>query len=83
MKEFIASLLKPFANLCFRLANSVSPTVAIVIYIVLLAALALWVLTLKKERPQPAAGKITILKDLRLWAVLILLIQIAIYIILR
>jgi len=84
MKEIIISLLKPFANLCYKFATAVSVQTALVIYILVLAALVVWVLSLKKEKPgRTEHGKILFLRDLRLWAVLILLLQAVIYIIFR
>jgi hypothetical protein len=84
MKEIIISLLKPFAQLCYKFATAVSVQTALVIYILVLAVLAVWVLSLKKEKSGEADdGKILFLHDLRFWAVLILLLQAVIYIIFR
>jgi len=85
MKEFIISLLKPFAQVCYKLVNAVSVRAALAVYILVMVSLALWVLTLKQERPQKtsAAGKNLFLHDLRFWAVLILFLQIIIYLIFR
>jgi hypothetical protein len=85
MKEIIISLLKPFADLCFRCVNLVSTDVAVFLYIFVLAAIAVWVLTLKQEKPERGqrGGKFLFVHDLRVWAVLILLVQAAIYIIFR
>jgi len=85
MKEMIISLLRPFAQVCNRLVNAVSTDAAAVIYILVMAAVAVWVLTLKQEKPQKANGfgKGLLLKDLRYWAVLILLLQIIIYVVFR
>jgi hypothetical protein len=84
MKEIIISLLKPFANLCYKFATAVSVQTALVIYILVLAALVVWVMTLKKEKPgRYNHGKILLLRDLRFWAVSILLMQAVIYIIFR
>jgi hypothetical protein len=84
MKEFIISLLKPFAQLCYKFATAVSVQTALIIYILVLVALAVWVLSLKKEKPSKADhGKILFLHDLRFWAILILSLQVVIYIIFR
>ncbi len=85
MKEIIISLLKPFADLCFRCVNLVSADVAVFLYILVLAAIALWVLTLKQEKPQRSQkpGKALFVHDLRVWAILILFVQAVIYIIFR
>lgn len=85
MKEMIVKVVKPFADMCFEMANSISPDTAIIFYILVLAVICLWVITLRQEKPQKAAGssKLIFLTDLRLWAVLILVIQAAIYLIFR
>jgi len=86
MKEMIISLLRPFAQVCNRFVNAISTDVAAVIYILVMAAVAVWVLTLKQEKPQKvnSAGKgLLVIKDLRYWAVLILLLQIIIYVVFR
>lgn len=84
MKEIIISLLKPFAQLCYKFATAVSVQTALVIYILVLVALAVWVLSLKKEKSGRADhGKILFLHDLRFWAILILSLQAVIYIIFR
>jgi len=85
MKEIIISLLKPFADLCFRCVNFISPDVALFLYIFVLAAIAVWVLTLKQEKPQRSQkpGKFLFVHDLRVWAISILFVQAVIYIIFR
>ena len=85
MKEAIVNLLKPFAEACHRLAMAIPLDVAAAIYVLVLAMLACWVLTLKREKPSPAGGSHIrdFLRDLKFWAVLILLIQATIYVILR
>ena len=85
MKQIITDLLKPFAQLCYRFAAAVPVRTALVIYILVLAALAIWVLTLKRENPRKAADcdRLFFFHDLRLWAVLILFLQMVIYIVFR
>ena len=85
MKEQLTAWLKPFAESCFEFANSVSPTGVLAIYLLVLAALALWVLTLKQERPRPreGSGAWGIFRDLRVWAVAILVLQMLIYVVVR
>jgi hypothetical protein len=82
MKEIIISLLKPFADLCFRCVNVVSTDVALFLYILVLAAMAVWVVTLKQEKPE-RGGRALLVHDLRVWAVLILFVQAVIYVIFR
>lgn len=83
MKEIIISLLKPFADFCFRCVNLVSTDVALFLYISVLVAIAVWVLTLRQEKPQrnQRPGKFLFVHDLRVWAILILFVQAVIYII--
>ncbi len=85
MKEIIIDLLKPFAELCYKFVAAVPVRTALVIYILVLVAMAAWVLTLKRERPRKAAdcGKLLFFRDLRLWAILILFLQIVIYVVFR
>jgi len=85
MKEIIISLLKPFADVCFRCVNSISPDIAVFLYIFVLVAVAAWVLTLKQEKPKrnQKPGKFLFVHDLRVWAILILFVQAVIYIIFR
>lgn len=85
VRDKIASSLKPFADMCFKLVNAVSSGQAILIYILVLVAVAVWVLTLKQEKPKKEdwPGKMLLLHDLRLWAVLILVLQIGFYVIFR
>ena len=85
MKEQLALWLKPFAEGCFKVANMISPTGALAIYLLVLAALACWVISLQQERPGPreGSGAWVIFSDLRMWAVAILTLQMFIYIIFR
>ncbi len=85
LRNALISLLKPFAQFCFNLVKPVSSDQAILIYILVLAAIALWVMTLRQEKPKKEdwPGKILIFHDLRLWAVLILVLQIGFYVIFR
>ena len=85
MKEMIVNLLKPFANACYSVVSAIPLSAVAAIYVLVLVILAVWVLTLK---PEKAAGadepqKCPFLSDLRLWAVLILLVQAIIYVLLR
>jgi len=84
MKEVIVSVLKPVAEFCFELVNKVTPDMAIVIYVVLMALLALWVMTLKQEGiREDGRGRYRFWQDLRTGAVVILVLQIIIYLIFR
>ena len=85
IKESLISLLKPFAETCFKLVNAVSPSQAILIYIFVLVVVGIWVLTLKQEKPSSSdwPGKVLVLHDLRFWASVILVLQIGLYIIFK
>ena len=84
MKEQLISFLKPFAEGCFSLVREIPLGVAALMYVALLACIAVWVLTLKKEKPAPAVhGSGLLFHDLRFWAICILVVQAAIYIVLR
>jgi hypothetical protein len=77
MKELLVSLIKPFAQMCYKLANTVSPSVALGIFVGVVVLLALWVMTLKQEKKRPDGTSYPIWRDLRAWAILILVAQIA------
>ena len=85
MKKTIITILKPFADWCFELVNTIPPAVALIIYVAVLMVVALWVLTLKVEKPGTDQKRFLplFLHDLRLWAILILIIQAVIYIVFR
>ena len=84
MKEVIVSVLKPVAKFCFELVNKVTPDMALIIYVVLMALLALWVMTLKQEGVrEDGGGRYRFWQDLRTGAVVILVLQIIIYLIFR
>jgi hypothetical protein len=85
MKTTIITIFKPFADLCFELVNTIPPAVAFIIYVAVLMVIALWVLTLKVEKPGTDQKFILplLMHDLRLWAILILIIQAVIYIVFR
>ena len=63
----------------------ISPTGALAIYLLVLAAIAFWVTTLKHERPgrREGSGAWVVFNDLRVWTVAILLLQMLIYVIFR
>ena len=84
MKQAIISVLKPVAELCFELVNKVSPDMALIIYILLMAALTLWVMTLKQEGiRQGSKGRYRFWQDLRTGAVFIMILQMIIYLVFR
>jgi hypothetical protein len=84
VREALIGALKPVASWFYQLTASVPLKVVLLLFVVTLLTLAAWVISLKSEKPDPAQGSGggRIFSDLRLWAVLILLIQTAIYIVL-
>ena len=86
MKSLLVSLLKPVAGRLFLLVNSVPASAALALFIVFLITIGVWVWTLDRERVEKAedSGRVgPIAGDLRVWASVLLVIQIVIYIVLR
>jgi len=82
MRDWLAELLKPFAELMFALVMSVPLSMVRLIFLGILAALAVWAITLPAQRPEPVEGrKQSLLSDLRLFAVGLLLLQSIFYLI--
>ena len=81
MKEILVACLRPFADLCTRLFQTIPLYVAQMILILVMMGLTIWVITLKEENPKTfpeAVGKkirFALLRDLRFWAVLLLTLQ--------
>ena len=82
MREWLAELLKPIAELMYAMVMSVPLGVVRLIFLGILAALALWAISLPAQRPEPVEGKKhSLLSDLRLFAVGLLLRQSIFYLI--
>ena len=82
MGDWLAELLKPLAEWIFVLVMSVPLGVVRLIFLGILAALALWVLTLPSQSPEPVEGKKpSLLSDLRVFAIGLLLLQSIFYLI--
>ena len=82
MRDWLAQQLKPLADWLLALVLKVPLPAVRLIFLGLLAALAVWALTLPPQRPEGEAGKnSTILSDLRLFAVGLLLLQSIFYLI--
>jgi hypothetical protein len=82
MGDWLAELLKPLAEWIFVLVMSVPLGVVRLIFLGILAALALWAISLPPQRPEPVEGrKPSLLSDLRLFAVGLLLLQSIFYLI--
>ncbi|MBN2803250.1 MAG: hypothetical protein JXR91_09160 [Deltaproteobacteria bacterium] len=83
MENFVTKILKPVAQNLYNLVCGVPPETAKYIFVAVIMLLGIWILTLKNESEDPETGKkYPIYKDLRTWAVLILLLQSAGYLIL-
>ncbi len=84
VREALIGVLKPAAKWFYELTARVPLWAVLLLFVVTLLTLAGWVISLKSEKPEPAqrpdGGRI--FSDLRFWAVLILLVQTAIYIVL-
>jgi hypothetical protein len=84
MKERLISFLQPFAKSCFSLVDAIPLGIVALLFVAVLAVIALWVVTLKNEKPTCGAhGYPLFWRDLRFWAICILVAQAAIYIIFR
>lgn len=82
MRDWLAELLKPLAEWLFVLVMSVPLSVVRLIFLGILAALAIWALTLPPQRPEPVEGKKdSWLSDLRFFAVGLLFLQSIFYLI--
>ena len=76
MGDWLAELLKPLAELLYILVMSVPLGVVRLIFLGILAVLAIWALTLPPQCPEPVEGKkVSWLSDLRFFAVGLLLLQ--------
>jgi hypothetical protein len=84
MKALLTSILKPIAEGLFAMVNAVTPDGALVIYVLVFVAAIAWVWTLKNESEEKKGdGMGPILGDLRVWATIILGIQIVIYVVFK
>ena len=79
IKQFIADILNPIAGILFSLVMTVPMSVVRVIFIGVLAVLALWVLTMPGQYPE--GNKKKRWEDLRLFALGVLLLQALLYLI--
>ncbi len=84
VREALIGALKPVAKWFYEFTARVPLWAVLLLFVVTLLTLAGWVISLKSEKPDPAQRPVggRIFSDLRFWAVLILLVQTAIYIVL-
>lgn len=80
MKEALVNLLKPLAEVLHDGVRAMPLWAAKLLFLGLLLILMIWVWTLKSEAPSSSRSMVDRLrKDLRLWAIGILLFQVIIY----
>ncbi len=76
MKETIAGLLRPFGDWIFGIILSVPLWAVKLVFLGILAALAIWVLTLPAQRATDQDGnEKSVFTDLRLFAIGLLALQ--------
>ena len=81
MKTLLAGLLTPVSELLFKLVMAVPMGVVRAFVFGIIAALVLWILRMSPQVPKAAGDKpYSLLSDLRVFALVILLIQAALYI---
>jgi hypothetical protein len=77
---FSVMVLKPVAQVFYNAVCLVSTDVAKFIFIGVIASIIIWISTLKNESVDQATGqKYPLHRDLRVWAVIILVLQAAGY----
>ena len=79
IKQWIASMLNPIADGLFNLAMAIPMSVVRLIFLGVFGLLAVWVITMPPQ--QPDDGHQNILSDLRVFALIVLVIQSIFYII--
>ena len=82
MKQWIGEILAPFSDMIYTLVMSIPLGAVRVLVFGILAALAVWVLMLPPQFPESTVrGKRTFIKDLRLYALAVIVLQALLYII--
>ncbi|MFC1542057.1 hypothetical protein ACFL50_06375 [Candidatus Latescibacterota bacterium] len=79
IKQWIASILNQIAHSLFELAMVIPMSVVRGIFLGIFALLAVWVITMPPQYPND--GKRNIWSDLRLFALIVLIVQSLFYII--
>lgn len=75
MKEFIGSRLAPVGDSLLGMMTSIPLGVVRMAFIAILAALAVWAVSLGPQLPEGEAERFGFHKDLRLFAVVLLALQ--------
>ncbi|MFC1539797.1 hypothetical protein ACFL6H_10270 [Candidatus Latescibacterota bacterium] len=79
IKQWIASILNPIAQYLFEIAMAIPMSVVRMIFLGIFALLAIWVLTMPPQYPDDGEQKKW--SDLRLFALIVLVVQSLFYII--
>ena len=81
MKTLLAGLLTPAADILFNLVMAVPMGVVRAFVFGIIAALVLWILRMPPQVPETAGDKpYSLFSDLRVFALVVLIIQAALYI---
>ena len=80
MRQWLGESLKPVADWCFALVMAVPMWMVRVIFLSILVAVAVWVLTLHRQMPE-SEDKPPFYKDLRWMALGVLALQTILYLI--
>jgi len=82
MKTLLAGLLTPVSELLFKLVMAVPMGVVRAFVFGIIAALVLWILRMSPQVPETKGEKpYSLFSDLRIFALVVLIIQAALYII--
>ena len=81
MKEWIAGLILPFADTVYNLVNALPMGFVRGLVFGILAALAIWILRMPPQLPEESGGAYSFIKDLRFFAIGVIVLQTLLYII--
>ena len=81
MKEWIAGIILPFSDVVYNLVKALPMGYVRALVFGILAALAIWVISMPPQLPEEGSEKYSLLKDLRLFAIAVLVLQALLYII--
>jgi len=81
MKEWIGQTILPFADAMYTIINSIPMGIVRAFVFGIFVALALWVLSMSPQLPEQDHERSSMIKDLRIFAVAVLVLQSLLYII--
>ena len=81
MKEWIAGIILPFANVVYNLVKALPMGFVRALVFGILAALAIWVISMPPQLPETDRDKRSLIKDLRFFALAVIVLQSLLYII--